>query len=180
MKINLEQDEKIIFIAHRHWFVILGRILGILLLLIAPIIVFVFISTLELSIPRLILGNLIFMSAILLSIWSLILWLLLFIIWTNYFLDMLVVTNKKVIDIEQKSLFSREISSFPLEKIQDITTDIDGIIPTFLNFGDVYLQTAGDDEDRKFMLKGAKNPAFVKGRILKEQQRVLRERSAII
>jgi len=180
MKINLEQDEKIIFIAHKHWFVMLGRILSISLLLIAPIIIFVFISTSELSIPRLILGNLVFLSAALLSIWSLILWLLLFIIWTNYFLDMLIVTNKKVIDIEQKSLFSREISSFPLEKIQDITINIDGIIPTFLNFGDVYLQTAGDDEDRKFMLKGAKKPAFVKGRILKEQQKILKRRGTVI
>jgi len=121
MKINLEIGEEIIFTARRHWFVILGRIFGIAILLVAPIVVYVFVVVSGFPMPRLLAGNLVFLSAGLLSAWMLILWVLLFVIWTNYFLDVLILTNKKVIDIEQKGLFSREISSFPLERIQDIT-----------------------------------------------------------
>jgi len=173
MKINLEKGEEIIYTARRHWFVILGRVLGLLILLIAPIVVYVFIVVSGFPMPRLIAGNLVFLSAALLSAWMLILWVLLFIIWTNYFLDVLIITNKKVIDIEQKSLFSREISSFPLERIQDATIDIDGVIPTFLNFGDVHVQTAGAGGNREFILRGARRPASVKQQILKQQQDTL-------
>jgi len=180
MKINLEQSEKIIYTARRHWFVILGRVLGILLLFIAPVIVYIFITTYGFPMPRLISGSLVFLSAALLSIWTLVLWILLFVIWTNYFLDVLIITNRKVIDIEQRGLFSREVSSFPLERIQDITIDIDGVIPTFLNFGDVHVQTAGAGGSREFILRGAMHPASVKERILKEQQNIITKRGNVI
>ncbi len=94
------------------------------------------------------------------SIWLLLLWIAGFVIWTDYYLDVLVLTNKKIIDIEQKALFSRETTSLPLEKIQDITVNVDGILAAYFQFGNLEIQTAG--ENTKIIVRFIKNPNEVK------------------
>ena len=75
-----------------------------------------------------------------------------------------IITNKRIINIEQKGLFSREISELELDKIQDVSADIIGIIPTFLGYGDIYIQTAGETE--KFIFKNIPDPYGVKDLIM--------------
>lgn len=105
--------------------------------------------------------------------WFLLMWIGAFIIWTDYFLDVLIVTNKRIINIEQKALFSREIASLRLDKIQDITIDINGVLATFLSFGNIRIQTAGEQEE--FLVRFIKNPESLKSTILKEHDRVSEE-----
>jgi len=177
MSIKLEQDERILFRARRHWFVLFGQVFGIIILLVAPFALFALAINLGVPMPHFLAGNLVFLGAALVGTWMLLLWIAFFVVWTNYFLDILILTNKKLIDMEQKSLFSREISSLRLERIQDITIEINGIIPTFLDFGDVHVQTAGGD-GRIFILRGARTPARVKELILHQQQQSL-EKSGV-
>lgn len=68
-------------------------------------------------------------------------------IWTDYFLDVWIITDRRVIGIEQHGLFTREIHSFQLNRIQNIRTDVSGILPTVFNFGTVHIETAGTDQD---------------------------------
>lgn len=107
------------------------------------------------------------------TFWLLILWILLFIMWTNYYLDMLILTDKKVIRVEQNALFSREMSSFRLDRLQDITVEVNGIIATVLNFGTVYIETAGEKEE--FVMRGVGHPYEVKNKIFLESQRQIEE-----
>lgn len=97
---------------------------------------------------------------VLYPLWLLITWVSLFYFWTDYYLDILIISNKRIIDIEQQGMFYREISSFPLENIQDITIDIPGIVATFLDFGNVKLQTAS--EKSNFIIPNAAHPEIVK------------------
>jgi hypothetical protein len=53
-----------------------------------------------------------------------------------------ILTNQRIIRLEQKSLFHRLISEAELDRIQDVTTEIKGFIQTSLNFGTVHIQTA--------------------------------------
>ena len=78
---------------------------------------------------------------------GLLLWMHFFISWSDHWLDAWIITTERVIDIEQHGFFTREVSSFPLEKIQDVTYTISGIIPTWLHFGNVRIQTASISED---------------------------------
>lgn len=55
----------------------------------------------------------------------------------------MIVTNKRVIRIEQKAFFKYETAETSLEKIQDISVKIEGLFATFLNFGTIEIQTAG-------------------------------------
>jgi len=53
-----------------------------------------------------------------------------------------IVTNQRVIKIDQNSLFNRLISEAEIDRIQEISTEISGPIHTMLNFGTIKIQTA--------------------------------------
>lgn len=93
------------------------------------------------------------------------LFVVLFIRIADYWLDAWIITNERIIDIEQKGLFSREVSEFKLDKIQDVSFDVRGIIPTFFRYGDVQVQTAGSE--RNFVFYTVPNPQEIKNKILK-------------
>lgn len=55
-----------------------------------------------------------------------------------------IITNQRVIRIEQLSLFNREISEAEIDRIQEISTEIKGPIRTMFGFGTVKIQTASN------------------------------------
>lgn len=79
---------------------------------------------------------------------------------TDYFLDMWIVTNERIINIEQRGLFARSVSEMRLNQVQDITSHTQGFLETFLTYGDVTIQTAG--EKLQFHFKNIDNPDDVK------------------
>jgi uncharacterized membrane protein YdbT with pleckstrin-like domain len=60
----------------------------------------------------------------------------------DYYLDVWVVTNDRIVDIEQFGLFARTISELDLFRIQDVTTDIRGFFATIFHYGNVSIKTA--------------------------------------
>jgi hypothetical protein len=55
-----------------------------------------------------------------------------------------------------------------LENIQDITVEVCGIIPTFLNYGNLYVQTAAEKE--RFIFKHVPNPYAIKDLVMNLQK----------
>ncbi|MFA6105671.1 MAG: PH domain-containing protein [Patescibacteria group bacterium] len=82
----------------------------------------------------------------------------------NFYLDLLVITNDRLLHIEQEGVFSRTISEVDLYKIQDITSTINGFIPSLFDFGDLLIQTAGAVE--KFMITNVPDPEHLRQHIL--------------
>lgn len=162
--IKLDKNEKVILEVRKHWFILFAETLFLVLLLLLPIIVIAGARFLEISGFIEVAGNEIFLYIILTSTWLVFVWITFFVIWTDYYLDILIVTNKRVIDINQKGLFNREVSTFKLDRMQDITTEIYGLIATLLKFGNIQLQTAG--ETNEFIIKGIPDPVKVKRQIL--------------
>lgn len=159
--ISLQTNEKILFEMRKHWFVFFGQIVYLLFLILLPILIFSFIN------PNVIFQGKFFISWIDLFFFFLfyfqIIWIQFFVFWTNYYLDVWLVTDQRIIDIEQISLFHREVSVMHYDKIQDVTAKITGIIGSLLNFGDVEVQTAATD--RKFLISGVHNPVFKQKKI---------------
>jgi hypothetical protein len=98
------------------------------------------------------------------SLFILFLWSFIFVVFIDYYLDVWIVTNERIVNIEQKGLFRREISELRLENVQDLTTDIGGMVKTFFDFGDLYVQTAGKRE--RFLFKSIPHPERVRDIIL--------------
>ncbi|PIR37930.1 MAG: hypothetical protein COV34_02475 [Candidatus Zambryskibacteria bacterium CG10_big_fil_rev_8_21_14_0_10_42_12] len=158
----LDADEQIVAMVRRHWFAMLRVTLGSILVALLPLILWAVFRMINV-IPELSLRTeemMLFFYVIFLIF----VWMFYFLEWTDYYLDVWLVTNKRVIDIEQKGLFRREIISLHHDRIQDVTVITSGVIATLLNFGKVHVQTAG--ERRKIILHDAPDPEEVKRMIL--------------
>lgn len=94
------------------------------------------------------------------------LWLYFCLIFIDYYLDVWVVTNMRILDVEQKGLFNREVSECYISKIQDITVQTKGVMATFLKYGDLHIQTAA--EKREFVFEEISEPEKVKNVILEQ------------
>jgi uncharacterized membrane protein YdbT with pleckstrin-like domain len=69
-----------------------------------------------------------------------------FLTWTHYYLDAYIVTNQRVLTIDQIDFFHRKISEADIGNVQDIEVIVNGFFASILNFGDVRIQTAGADQ----------------------------------
>lgn len=73
-----------------------------------------------------------------------------FLTWTHYYLDSYIVTNQRVLTIDQIDFFHRKVSEADIGNVQDIEVIAKGFFATTLNFGDVRIQTAGADQKTLF------------------------------
>lgn len=91
-------------------------------------------------------------------------WLVAAMEWSNYYLDLLVLTNKRIMKVQQLGLFHRVVSELELERIQDITSTINGPIHTLFDYGDLEIQTAS--EENKIQPKDIPHPVKVRRKIM--------------
>ena len=155
-------NEKIVLLLRRHWHAIVRYFLVFILEAVLPIIVFiVFLNFTEYvwekDSPIVVM---IFLGA---SVYYLFIWLFFFHNWIDYYLDVWVVTDQRIINIEQKGLFSRTISELNIERIQDVTSEVEGKLATLLKFGDVHIQTAA--EEKRFIFSEIPEPRDVARKI---------------
>jgi len=167
--INLETGEKVIYEIRRHWYILLRESVTILFLSLIPLILIIGFGSLDASFSVEEEALFTFIAAA----WVFSLWVTFVIIWTNYYLDVWVVTDKRIIDVEQYHLFSRDVSEFRLDRIQDVTIEIKGLLPTILRFGDIHVQTAG--ESRDFVIRHIPEPYKIKDIIINSQNRAVAE-----
>ena len=160
--LRINRNENILASYRRHWVVLVGEVFAIGFI---GMVIILAIILLNKFIP-----NSLMPPYRLLVVWiTLLIYHALFIIFfiklADYWLDVWIVTNERVIDIEQKGLFKREISEFKLDRIQDVTVDVRGVLQTFFGYGDVQIETAGSERD--FVFKTVANAYEIKNKILK-------------
>ena len=63
----------------------------------------------------------------------------------NYYLSLQIVTTKRLIDVDQRGLFYREVNELPIEKIEDVTYTQAGILPSVFHYGTVKVLSAADN-----------------------------------
>ncbi len=73
-------------------------------------------------------------------------WIFAFVMFMDYWLDVFIVTEKRIIDIDQTGIFSRTVSELRLYRIQDVTAQVKGIWQSMFDYGEVFIQTAGEVE----------------------------------
>jgi uncharacterized membrane protein YdbT with pleckstrin-like domain len=160
--IKLEENEKLIKVFRKHYFSVLLEFLVLTIIVFLPIIFF------------LITKNILFFDISLKNIYLLLFFYCLFLVlawmvgaifWIDYYLDMWILTDKRLIDVEQKGLFFREISSLRLDRIQDVKIVTKGLIQTLLKMGDIHVQTASSQKE--FIIYQVNNPDLVKQFIMK-------------
>jgi hypothetical protein len=174
-KIELEPGEEILKTVRKHWFVITIELLAMGFLLLLPLLGFVgyiaFTSltttTIDLSafLGAFIFGSLAFTFLVTLATFA---------VWTHYYLDLWIITDRRIIVVDQISFFNRNVSIFRLERMQDIQFWVSGLIATLLNFGTLKAQTAGAHASN-FVSSGLPDPKGLQATIQKAMDIRLRE-----
>jgi uncharacterized membrane protein YdbT with pleckstrin-like domain len=77
--------------------------------------------------------------------------------WFSWYKTIFVVTNKRLIDIDQKGWFSHMSSSIMFSKIDDVSFSKKGVIRTVFGYGTVKIVTTGTSDD--VIVEQVKNPA---------------------
>ena len=156
-------DEKIIKVLHRDYFVLLKKVLFFISLVILPLAAFSLILSIY---PQILEGDvsypLLMLAA---SAYYLFVWLFFFFSFVDYYLDIWIITNERIIDVRQKGFFSRVIAEQRLDRVQDVASEVHGFFPTIFKYGDVHAQTAG--EFSKFNFQEIPRPEEVRDIIIK-------------
>lgn len=163
-RINLESGEEVLAITRRHKFLIVIQLLSfVAIALIPPVLLLFMVGYLrELQLEVTEYGpHLIYVYAT----WLLFTWIAAFITWTDYYLDVLVITSRRLIIANQKGLWRRSLASFRLERLQEVNVEIDGILPTLLDFGTLRAETAGHGEE-EFHMANLPDPRALKAIIM--------------
>lgn len=139
--ISLRQNEQILLILRRHWFVMTGPLAAVFFALVLPSLL---LSTISERFPILTTPTVVPIIKFFLALYILGLLLYALLLWADYYLDVWVITNERLIDINQRGLFVRHISEMNMENIQNVTAEINGIIAMTLKFGNLKVETAAE------------------------------------
>ncbi len=163
---DLEPGEHVVKEARKHWFIFLMTLVPYAVLTVLPF-----------ALPNLLrlVGPLAPLAAYLtpkeplvrvaLSIWLLAVWTGAFSAVTRYYLNLWVLTDRRIVDIKQRSYFNREVSSLMLNRVQDVTSDVSGALASFLDIGEIRVQSAGAQDE--FVMHGIPRPMQMRDIILK-------------
>lgn len=79
--------------------------------------------------------------------------------WIDFYLDIYIVTDTRLVDIDQERMFHRAISELTFEQVEDVRCVIKGVLGTFFDFGMIEIQTAGSQ--RNFFFEQIAHPRTV-------------------
>ena len=158
-----ETGEKIILLLRQHVIVLVLPILAIILMILAPILIGALTVFTGFNLGSMLNET---QLMILIVFWYLFIFafaLYKFIFW--YF-NIYILTNERIIDYDFRGILHKQTSFAKLVQIQDVTPKMIGFFSTFFNYGDIYVQTAG--ERQEFDFHKVPKPDEVSNRILEE------------
>lgn len=158
-KIQLEPGEEILKTVRKHWFIIVTQLFGTFLMLLFPFFLLFLIALFPHTLINFDFSIAHYTALITFAVagWSILSLMAGFMTWTHYYLDLWIITDRRIILVDQIHFFNRNVSIFRLERLQDIEFYVSGIIPTLLNFGTIKAQTASAFESN-FKTDGLPDP----------------------
>ncbi|OGD63695.1 hypothetical protein A2215_00020 [Candidatus Berkelbacteria bacterium RIFOXYA2_FULL_43_10] len=145
-------EEKVFLVLRRHWFTYLAFLI-IAFIMALPL--FIALSYM-LTTPEVFSGA--FGNAVILigGAYSLFIAGLMLYGFVDYYLDVYIVTDERIVDIIQSGFFKRSISELHLHQVQDVSARVDGFFATMMHYGQIEIQTAG--ERPNFVFRAVPNP----------------------
>jgi uncharacterized membrane protein YdbT with pleckstrin-like domain len=166
-----QPGEKLVLFLRRHWVILVSRWFIFLILALIPLGFYAFLYYNYLWILE---HDFLYPLLLLLaSGYYLFIMLFFFNSFIDYYLDVWIVTDQRIINIEQRGMFNREIAEHDLDKIQDVSGLQKGFFQTMFSYGDVHVQTAG--EIQRFIFRQIDNPFDVVRQINKLIQKKEKE-----
>jgi uncharacterized membrane protein YdbT with pleckstrin-like domain len=80
----------------------------------------------------------------------------------------LLITDRSLVQIMQKTLFNRKVSRLSMSNVEDVNEEQRGFISSFFNYGTLTIETAGAKEN--FVFTMCPNPTMLADRIIEARQ----------
>lgn len=157
-----QQPNETIFLAVREHWILLALRIGIWFIFVAILIAFY--SYAPKNLPGLFEDNFKLFVNLITYVYLIFLSFGLFAIIVIYYLNIHIVSDERIVDIDQTGIFSHVISELNIDKIEDVTSDTTGVLGTLFDFGTVYVQTAGARE--RFEFQNVPRPSKIASLIL--------------
>lgn len=138
-QLEFQPEEQILVMKRRHW-IALVRGLGVgpvgLMFLVTGIAGVLLFSEREWARYVLIGWGILLIPLVFWTLWRVV----------DYFNDFYIVTTHRVIHVEQVPFFKREYYEAPIGKVQDVRYRIANVVQRVLNYGDVFISTASQNQ----------------------------------
>ena len=132
-EIEYHDNEKIILKLRQHWILLLWPIWKFILVSFAgAVLLYYFRDRFD-----------ILLTVLLLATWLLLAFDLSLHDFLRWYLNVYVITNQRIINVTHKTIFKRQTTEAPLQRVQDVTYNTLGFVSMLFNYGDVTVQTAG-------------------------------------
>lgn len=134
-------DEEVILLLRRHWFTNLPWLFLVLVMLFIPFVIsrLAFVGQFEQfqAIPAR-------FQLVGLLVWYVLTLGVAFESFVMWYFNALLITDRRIVDIDFRGLLYKSVSETPLSNVQDVTHVVGGFWRVVFNFGDVYVQTASE------------------------------------
>ena len=167
-----DPDEKVLYVLRRAFITNLWWVALVIFLGAMPVFIGAFLLVLEGQFPGFASPQLSFNIT---AFWYLFLFGFAFERFLNWYFNVYIITDHRIIDMDYYSLFARSVAVAPLRNIEDISYKVSGFFGSFFNIGDIIIQTAA--ERPQFEFEMVSNPSRVHdilSDLVKEVRRVIR------
>lgn len=133
--ISLESNEEFYLVVRKHW-IVLAEVVLFLLILIVVCMGTYFVGDF---------GGVPFIFTFLTIIGMTMLGLqYIFVRWINNALDLLIVTNRRIISYDQVRFLDRKMSQTTIDLVQEVNASTSGLLGNILHYGNIMIRTASD------------------------------------
>jgi len=159
-------DEQVLLVVRKHWISFFHDALYVLLPAVVALGLLIVIS----SVPQTgIDAGLHVIAAILFPMSLLAVVIMVTILWSDYYLDMVVVTDRRLFFASQMSLTRREVLGWNLHEVQNVNAAKDNFLESVFNFGTIRVTTSGEDGGAR--IEGIPDPEYVCAVILRQDDK---------
>lgn len=136
-------DEKVILIVRKHWIVDVGILVSTFFAAFWPLITYTLVNFIWPFAQT----TYIDIAVVVMHLYILFALFWYYVKWIDHRFDLIIFTDRRMVDINQDKLFSRRISEANLAQIQDVSSEVRGVWGTLLHYGNISIQTAGPEEN---------------------------------
>lgn len=159
-------SDAVLMTVRKHWIILAEETIGVAIAAFVPLI---FLGALS-SAPYGFSADLSFLRVISI-LWLLVCWMTLALLWTAYYLDIWIVTEKHIYAVDQIGLFERNVRTIALERIEEINVRTEGVLQTFFQYGTIEVHTASPNENDA-IFRGIPDPQMVRSLLLDQIERL--------
>jgi hypothetical protein len=156
-----QPNEKIYLVVREHWIRPAIKIFFILLAAVAPRLILLAMANAGINVLAIFPESIILFASV---FYQLLLLFALFAVFTLYYLNVHIVSEERIVDIDQVGLLRHVISELNIETIEDVSSSTTGLLGNLLDYGTVFVQTAGAQE--RFEFRNVPHPGAINKLIL--------------